>query len=376
MSNLRASTVAITTIMYLAAVSMVVAQPTYYRVTFTDKGPDTFVPGSSAYNEALAAFHPRSLQRRAQVGMDPLLTKEDQPVDADYVQEILDLGIADPVVIHWRNCMIVNTDTITANRIKALPFVDSLVRTNTVAYTPLIDDCGPARPGENRRIHQALNTGTMIDAGVSGKGARVALLDNGFRLQRMTSLAHADIVATHDVIYGDDDVANGPNDPPEQDGHGSLVLSIAASWEQDSIIGVAPFASYLLVKTEDMRFERRVEEDFYTAAVEWAERNGADILSSSLGYRGFDSTEEQTPYRWFDGRSTFFSQAISMAVQRGMLCISAAGNGGPQDSTLYLPADADSGIAVGGSLWPSGFAWGMTSTRPCRLGWQRPCTDP
>ena len=85
------------------------------------------------------------------------------------------------------------------------------------------------------------------------------------------------------------------------------------------------------------------------AAVEWAERSGADVMSSSVGYFSFDSTEERMQYRWLDGKTTFASQAVNRAVALGTVFLTASGNDGPTDSTLITPADADSVIAVGGA---------------------------
>ena len=352
--------------------SSALAQLVYYRVTFVDKGPDLFVPGSAAYEETLLTYHERALQRRAASGMDTLLRYEDQPVYRPYLAPILDMDVYDPVIINWRNCVVLMTDTITASRIQTLDYVDTVVPTGQMGYAIQAMDCEPARPGSSSSNHEALNSMPLIDAGVSGKGALVAIIDNGFRIANMSSLQHVDVQETYDVIYNDSIVSNESGDPPDQDGHGSLVLSVAAGWHQDSIIGIAPFASYLLIKSEDMRYERRVEEDFYCAAIEWAERRGADIISTSLGYFAFDSIDQQTDYSWLDGKSTFAARAVNRAASLGVLCVIASGNSGPDDSTLNTPADADSAITVGASLWPAPFAWPSTSTGPTADGRVKP----
>lgn len=50
------------------------------------------------------------------------------------------------------------------------------------------------------------------------------------------------------------------------------------------MVGTAPKASYLLLKSEDSDSEYPVEEDYWTAAVEYADSAGVDVISSSLGY--------------------------------------------------------------------------------------------
>ncbi len=260
---------------------------------------------------------------------------------------------------------------LTEEQLRTLPFVASVTSTSLVAYHLSANDCTPPIYGTSEDMHRLVNTSTLHDAGVYGQTTRVCLIDNGFRWQSMSSLRHAEIVGTYDVIYNDSIVSNQPGDPGNQDGHGSLVFSAIAGWQQDSLIGIAPHASFLLAKSEDMRYERRIEEDLYCAAIEWAERNGADVISSSLGYYFFDKFEEPMQYAWLDGRTTFASRAVNDAVARGVICITAVGNGGPQDSTLIVPADADSVIAVGASL-RRGLSWPQTSVGPTADGRRKP----
>jgi len=349
----------------------VLAQFTPHRITFVDKGPETFVPGSPTYESTLSTYHPKAVERRRSVGMDPILTVADQPLYAPYLEQLEQLDVTAICEIRWRNCIIVDVDSLTASQLRTLPFIASVTSTSVVAYPLSISDCTPPIYGTSEDMHRLTNTFALHDAGVYGLATRVCLIDNGFRWESMSSLSHADIAGTYDVIYNDTIVSNEPGDPGNQDGHGSLVLSTIGGWQQDSLIGIAPHASFLLVKSEDMRYERRIEEDLYCAAVEWAERNGADIISSSLGYYFFDKLEEPMQYAWLDGRTTFASRAVNDAVARGVICITAAGNGGPQDSTLIVPADADSVIAVGASL-RRGLSWPQTSVGPTADGRRKP----
>lgn len=350
-----------------------IAQRAPYRITFVDKGQQTFEPGAELYNSTLLEFHPDALQRRQEHGMNPLLTSEDQPIAAPYLAELVQLGVAPFVQMRWRNAVIAEMDTITASQISQLAFIDRVERTSDVGYVEFgePDNCAPMEYGRSESAHEIINTIPLHDAGVFGQGARIAIIDNGFRLGAMTSLKHVTIDGTYDAIYNDDDVEAGPDEPENQDGHGSLVLSVAAGWQHDSIMGSAPFASYLLVKTEDMRYERRIEEDLYTAGLEWAERNGADITSSSIGYYNFDSTQEASRYSYMDGKTTFADQAISRAVARGVVCLTAAGNDGPRDSSIIIPAAADSVITVGATL-RSGLYWPASASGPTADGRRKP----
>jgi hypothetical protein len=57
-------------------------------------------------------------------------------------------------------------------------------------------------------------------------------------------------------------------------------------------VGAAYEANFLLGRTEDTTNEYAGEEDHFAAAVEWAEKRGADIISASLGYSDW--------YDWYD----------------------------------------------------------------------------
>jgi hypothetical protein len=94
-------------------------------------------------------------------------------------------------------------------------------------------------------------------------------------------------------------------------------------------------------------YEYDMEEDTYIEALEWAERMGADIVSTSLGYRDPYSDQDM------DGKTAPISIAASLAAKRGLLVVTAMGN---RDTIYYpwptpyvvAPADADGVIAAGG----------------------------
>ncbi len=364
-------------ILILAALTILVgavglfAQPSSYRITFVDKGPERFEPGSELYTRTLQEYHPDALLRRQRTGKQPLLDQADQPLSDDYLRQVRMLGIRLRVPMRWRNSILADLDVLQAGLLRQLPFVASVVPTSSQDYRAQATPCQSVDPGPSMAPHQLLNTLPLLEAGVNGTGAAVCLIDNGFRTADMSSLQHLSVRASYDAVQDDSVVFNQEGDPGSQDGHGSIVLSIAAGWHPGELVGIAPFATYLLAKSEDMRFEQRIEEDLYAAAIEWAERYGANIVSSSLGYFGFDSTEQPLDYSVLDGRTTFAARAINRAATLGMLCVTAAGNSGPQDSTIGIPADADSVIAVGGTM-ADGSTYRFTSQGPTADGRSKP----
>ncbi|GBD31104.1 Subtilisin DY [bacterium HR33] len=194
-----------------------------------------------------------------------------------------------------------------------------------------------------------LNLFPLVERGYRGRGVRIALLDTGFETDH-PAFASARVVAQRDFVGDslapDTVVKNQPGDAPDASRHGTAVWSLLAANVPGSIVGIAPEAEYLLAKTEDVRSERRVEEDNYVAALEWADSLGARVVSSSLGYLRFDDGFAYTPGQ-LNGDFAVTTVAADLAAARGMTVVTAAGNGGPQPRSLVTPADGDSVFAVG-----------------------------
>lgn len=194
-----------------------------------------------------------------------------------------------------------------------------------------------------------LNLFPVVERGYRGRGVRIAVLDTGFETE-LSAFASSTVVAQRDFIGDslapDTVVKNEPGDAPDASRHGTAVWSLLAANLPGSIVGVAPEAEYILAKTEDVRGERRVEEDNYVAALEWADSLGARVVSSSLGYLRFDDGFSYTPDQ-LNGDFAVTTIAADLAAARGIAVITAAGNSGPQPRSLVTPADGDSVFAVG-----------------------------
>lgn len=353
------------------------AQREPYCVIFEDKGPLPFAPGTTTYDTTLASFSPVALERRRRRGMSPLLDSADQPVHDGYRQRLADLGLAVGPTLRWLNAALVEMDIVEAGAVAALPFVRSAVpvRSQTLPATTVVTDtlpsCLPMRYGESSDHLRLMDVMPVHDAGVYGSGVIVGLIDNGFRWRSMSSLASAHIAGEYDVVDGDASTAYRVGEPPDQDHHGSLIMSLIAGFAPDTLIGMAPAATYLLAKTEDMRWERRIEDVHYAVAVEWLERNGADVISSSLGYRFFDDDQSSIPYAKLNGRTSFSARAVNRATALGVMCVTAAGNTGPYPRSLMTPADADSVLTVGATRL-DGSRTTFTSYGPTADGRQKP----
>jgi len=201
--------------------------------------------------------------------------------------------------------------------------------------------------------------------GITGKGIRIAVIDAGFKgADSHPGLAHLfannRIAGTWDFVRNQENVFNG-------NPHGTAVLSCIAGIWDGKPCGLAPDATFLLARTE-VSGEPKKEEVNWAKAVEWAIKNGADIIQSSIGY---------TYHRYFQeeltGRYSIAAQAAIKAARTGVLLVNSAGNDGSSRwQTVDTPADADSILSVGAIDPQSGIAAGFSSKGPTADGRMKP----
>jgi len=199
--------------------------------------------------------------------------------------------------------------------------------------------------GPSEMPYRQLHLRPLTDQGIDGTGVRIGIFDTGFDTAN-PAFSGITITAQHDFVFNDNVVRNEPADVAGAQSHGTSTWSLFAGEVAGRLHGIARGASFLLAKTEDVRSETRVEEDNYVAALEWADSIGVDIVSSSLGYLSFDNGFSYTPSQ-LNGDVAVTTVAADMAVQRGILVVTAAGNAGPFSRTLSTPADADSVLTIG-----------------------------
>jgi len=190
-----------------------------------------------------------------------------------------------------------------------------------------------------------VNGQALHDRGFRGKGMLIAVIDGGFykvdelsgfeSLRSSGRLREVKNFTPDHHLYGDNN-------------HGSNVLSIIASYLPGQMIGSAPDADYVLLRSEEIVHEYLVEEDNWIVAVEYADSIGVDVITSSLGYSTFDDKSQNHRLDELDGRTVRASRAATMAAARGMIVCASAGNDGDTNwKTVSVPADADSIVTVG-----------------------------
>jgi subtilisin family serine protease len=141
------------------------------------------------------------------------------------------------------------------------------------------------------------------------------------------------ILDTYDFVDGNTNVYDDHT-------HGMMVLSTMGAKQSGKMIGTAPEANYLLLRSEDVFSENLIEEYMWVCAAEYADSAGADIINSSLGYTTFDDSTQNHTYADMDGKTAPISIGAGMAYAKGMIVVNSAGNSG-NSNWHYIGAPAD-----------------------------------
>jgi serine protease AprX len=324
--------------------------PQRYRIEFTDKSDNSYsldAPEMFLSGEALS--------RRQKQGIS--LSDNDLPVTQAYIDSVRATGATILTVSKWFNAVTIKaTDDSVLRKIGKLTFVKkkpvlktlSLANHKTgitggIQETTADPEYDYGVSGWQTIIH---NGQLLHNQGYTGRGMTIAVIDAGFyhvdQLEAFSSLwENGQIRGTHDFVVAGSNVFNGHS-------HGMVVLSIIGGNLPGELIGTAPDAGFWLLRSEDTGSEFLIEEDNWTAAAEFADSAGADIINSSLGYSEFDDPGMNHTYTDMDGNTSRISRAADIAASKGMLVVVSAGNQGAKGwYYISAPADADSVLAIG-----------------------------
>lgn len=203
---------------------------------------------------------------------------------------------------------------------------------------------------------QAMEAPAAWQAGCTGAGVRVAILDGG--VDRM----HGDLAPNIDDAWSRSFVPGLEYYEDSGSWHGSHVAGIVAAADNGfGVIGVAPEATLVAVKVLDAgtgSFSWLLRGILYASTPMSEGGAGADIINMSLGAVVLKE------------KSGLFvaamNKAVNHATQNGTLVISAAGNLGfnfdHSWNFVYMPAEAGNGIAIS-ATGPVGFAYGGDDLR-------------
>lgn len=316
--------------------SIVNAQNCYW-VMLTDKAGVTFDPYSY--------FDAKAIERYKLNDAD-LYDVSNYPLNASYVEQVDAIATESFGESRWFNAVAVMATAEQIAAIEALPFVKTTVmlQGNMQQTSIREEETFVLDEQKARTLHdQLVRMGGKYfrDKGIDGKGVRIAVFDGGFP-QVNTHVAFKHLRDENRIIK----TWNFPNKKENVYGwnsHGLMTLSCIAARQDDMDLGLATGAEFLLARTE-IEAEPFKEEVWWQMAVEWADKNGAQIISSSLGYG-----KDRYYTKDMNGQS-YVAKAGNMAARKGILVCNSAGNEGDDESwyTIITPSDADSVLCVGG----------------------------
>jgi len=338
--------------------SIQVFAQTKHLIYFKDKGESDlrYFKKSEIESRLLKEFSQKSIERRKKVLGDEIFSYGDYPIYEPYIQQLKNLGIEPVNKLRWFNAISSYLTDEQLAVIKNLPFIEKiekvksfkLKRDNIELSSDQLSKLYSNNYGPSYTQLQLSDIPDVHSKGITGGNVIIGLLDTGFRWKSHEAIENTEVVAEYDFIFRDTITANQSEDVPGQDVHGTMILSIVGGKKNGKLYGSAYNSKFILAKTEDIRSERRVEEDNYASALEWMEQLGVDVTSSSLGYSEFDDPNESYTYRDMNGRTTIVARAVDSAFVRGVVTVTAAGNEYNSNwKYIVSPADARYVLAVG-----------------------------
>ena len=319
-------------IIFIAFFSMVQAQNAYW-VFFTDKHNTTFDPYSYFDSKAI---------ERYQVNHADLYDVTNYPVNQEYEEAVNAVTTEFIGDSRWLNAVAVMATEEQIAMVKSFPFVLSVQEIASEAkatQAPVYTQTTALDP--HMKQVSLMQGEKFLQKNINGKGVRIAVFDGGFP-DVDTHPAFKHLRDNHQIIKTWN-FANKKENVYGYNQHGRMVLScIAGIMNDTTMLGLAPGAEFLLARTE-VEAEKKKEEVWWVQALEWADQNGASIVSSSLGYG-----KELHNLKDMNGTS-IVAKGAATAMSKGILVCTAMGNEGDDGSwkMLVTPADADGVLSVG-----------------------------
>ncbi|MGC9331846.1 MAG: S8 family peptidase [Bacteroidales bacterium] len=320
--------------------------PPSYWISFTDKFNNSY-----SIDAPEAFLSKRSLDRR--IKQDISIDSTDMPVSNLYVDSLANLGLNIRYSSKWMNGVVFTTeDTALLDTITNISFVDNVefIRKKDTSKTAWQEKNRSKDNffdyGNAQNQIEMLNGHILHNQGFRGDDMLIAVLDAGFLF--MPGVSAFNQLFTSGRIIDTRDYVKSGNNVYGWHTHGMAVMGILAGEQESRLVGTAPRADFILIRTEDAATEQRIEEYNWIAGAEYADSLGADVFNVSLGYKDFDLPEWDYDNTETDGKTAPISIAAGMAAQKGILLVIAAGNKGDDpDRKIGVPADANNVLTVG-----------------------------
>lgn len=321
-----------------------------YRVYLKDKAPTEY-----RLDKPLHFLSQKAVDRRTRQGL--AVDSTDLPIPRSYIRQIEEQGVDIMSRSKWNNTVVVRVSNHQQmDLVRSLPFVDHILKVWSspdslqVEHRTRYAEAFPESERNEGHYYGAagaqiglLNGKPLHDAGFKGKGMTIAILDGGFKnADRIPMMKNIRILGFKDFVPTPTESIFAETE------HGTMVLSCMGMNKPEYFVGTAPDAAFWLIRSEDSGSETLAEEDYWAAAVEFADSVGVDVINSSLGYQDFDEEEMDHTYPELNGHTALISRTASMLAYKGIVHVNSAGNDGMSVwKKINFPADATDILAVG-----------------------------
>lgn len=309
----------------------------------------------------------------------------DVPVNETYISTVKgQTGIAVMAKSKWFNTVHVEGSMESINALADLSFVSRIEYANkslnknaasNVSNKPKkdkLENVTTFNYGNAENQVTQIRTDALHDEGYTGKDIVIAVLDAGFpNVNNMTGFqrlrSEGLLLDGYDFVRRDADIY-----AYKGSSHGTLVLSTMAGYVEGNFVGTAPDAAYYLFRTEEAEQETPVEESYWVEAAERADSLGVDVINTSLGYSTFDDPKYNYTTSEMNGEKAFISKGANIAVEKGILVVTSAGNEGNSPFWGVITAPADANVLTAGAVNANGEYVSFSSRGPTADGRVKP----
>ena len=234
------------------------------------------------------------------------------------------------------------------------------IKVKWIEPVKFIEEVNPPSIGSDEPLFKyqwgldAIDAPEAWNAGYTGNGARVFILDSGIDADNPDLAPNLNKLLSVSFVPGENYYV--------KDGsffsHGTHVAGIIAAADNSwGVIGVAPHAEIVAVKvlSED---SGSGEFSWINAGIVYAANNGADVINMSLGasfnrngfYLDENNVLQKIPAVYLQNLILTQQRAVNYAFRKGAVIVTSAGNGGANfdgnGSIFKLPAELQNVIAV------------------------------
>lgn len=325
-----------------------------FRLYLKDK-KDTPVLNTAGEVDPSLFLSEKAIKRRAKHNIK--IDERDFPLSPLYINEIESTGATIVAKSKWNNTVAVHIkDSSLIEELQKLPFVTdsklvwrgssqrSALPADTIDHYPIdVPSVQNSYYGYAYSNIQMLKGDTLHNRGYKGEGMTIAVIDAGFNnYPKIEFLDNINLVGYKNFVPENESLFNQKNQ------HGTNVISCIATNKPSIYVGTAPNADFWMLGTEDSESEFPIEEDYWAAAIEFADSVGVDVVNTSLGYTNFDAPAESHTRAGLDGKTALISKSANIASRKGLFLVISAGNAGNRAwGKVSAPADAEGILTVG-----------------------------